>query len=487
MVSTSDSTTVPQIPPNLSEAPIVKRYFPGYTQKKPSLSTLKSSTLPRNLESNLNPVPILSTELKNIEVEPITNTSPLPKKLNLTSTSKKQPFQLYKKQSRKSNTELKEDLAKLILKLENPEEQTGFFNKFINFFKKNTGTKKNNKPILNKLLNNNGNFRNDLFNNTGNIKPTSGLSKELITELNKYNPKTLKELVEDIKPKLSADNIKQSQITELISLLQTPQQNNNKQIIFDLLVDNNKLREDLFNTETGDFKGNSTFDNKTIEYLKQFDKTYLKTLVEQTLEDTNKLKPKIVELYNKDKLLDFLFQKPTTNNKSSYAVFNLFLDKENKFRNDLFDNSGKLKSNSSFDNKTIEYLRGFDKPYLKQLVEKSYAINQDVIIKKEKKIEKNRETLINLLTSPQITNKLFNTNGKLNEGIFDKDGKLNPDISKKFGFSPNTNDIVTKFINSFGEGYIKSIVQDIRPNSNTIISLQQLISKKEFSQNEPKS
>ena len=82
---------------------------------------------------------------------------------------------------------------------------------------------------------------------------------------------------------------------------------------------------------------------------------------------------------------------------------------------------------------------------------------------------------------------MFNTNGKLNEGIFDKDGKLNPDISKKFGFSPNTNDIVTKFINSFGEGYIKSIVQDIRPNSNTIISLPQLISKKEFSQNEPKS
>ena len=319
MVSTSDSTTVPQIPPNLSEAPIVKRYFPGYTQKKPSLSTLKSSTLRGNSEYNLNTSSIPSTQLKNIEVEPITNTSLLPKELNLTLKSTKKPFLLYKKQSRKSNTELKEDLAKLILKLENPEEQTGFFNKFINFFKKNTGTKKNNKPILNKLLNNNGNFRNDLFNNTGNIKPTSGLSKSLITELNKYNPETLKylvkELVEDIKPKqpseplilqkqkptiansrpkLSYDTITETEVDKLLDFLTRQQKESNNFMAFDLLLDkDNKFRNDLFNTKTGELKTDSGFNEKTIEYLNQFDKKYLQTIVE----DINKKKQSLIKTH----------------------------------------------------------------------------------------------------------------------------------------------------------------------------------------------
>lgn len=169
-----------------------------------------------------------------------------------------------------------------------------------------TNKNKDEEPVFYKLINNDGKFNKNLFEN-GNIKEDSGLRKDLVEKLNKYEIKDLEAIVNKYILKIKSDKLISGNFIDELGkkkrsfLGHSLVTEKNGKILADLLFKKNEIndsyknrrfRDDLFD-KVGNFIGDDRFSKDEIEYLNNFDKTFLEDIIiEQEYFDMLKLKQK---------------------------------------------------------------------------------------------------------------------------------------------------------------------------------------------------
>jgi len=151
---------------------------------------------------------------------------------------------------------------------------------------------KNEEPVFYKLINNDGKFNKNLFEN-GNIKEDSGLRKDLVKKLNKYKIKDLEAIVNKYILKIKSDKLISGNFIDELgkqkrsflghSLVTEKNGKTLANLLFkehDItnLYKNRQFRDDLFD-KVGNFIGDDRFSKDEIEYLNNFDKTFLKDII----------------------------------------------------------------------------------------------------------------------------------------------------------------------------------------------------------------